>query len=147
MIKTERAGREHIAAIADIARRSFPDPWSEKSFESELSYGGLFEAAIDDDGAVLGFVIVRPSEYECELLDIAVSPEKRRMGIGKLLLNRAVEYTAGVGAERLWLEVRAGNASAAALYEKHGFYAVGRRKNYYENPTEDAILMDKEINR
>ena len=75
--------------------------------------------------------------------NVAVSPKYRRQGIADALIERLDELCSGHGLAFVSLEVRAGNAPAVALYEKHGFAPVGLRKNYYERPREDAVIMTK----
>ena len=94
----------------------------------------------EEDGAVLGYAVLSAVLDEGNLDNIAVAPEYRRRGVADALLGALT----GFGREclaLLTLEVRASNAPAIALYEKHGFAAVGRRKNYYSAPREDAVLM------
>ena len=132
----------HLPQVAALEKLCFPaDPWSE----------ALFRAALDDpraaillaegeSGELLGYAVLFTVLDEGNLDNIAVAPEHRRQGVADALLGGIV----GFGREHLstlTLEVRASNAPAIALYEKYGFAAVGRRKNYYTDPKEDAILM------
>ena len=80
---------------------------------------------------------------EGELQNIAVSPSCRRKGLGRALLRYCIGLAFEKGVQRLLLEVRAGNSAAKSLYETEGFVSYAFRKNYYRNPTEDAILMEK----
>ncbi|HZP18340.1 MAG TPA: ribosomal protein S18-alanine N-acetyltransferase [Terriglobales bacterium] len=89
---------------------------------------------------VHGFVIGRVTAGECELENIVVSPRHQRHGIGSRLLQALVERARARGAARIFLEVRESNEAARALYERCGFAATGRRRNYYDNPREDAVL-------
>ena len=96
--------------------------------------------ALGEDGALLGYAVLSTVLDEGNLDNIAVAPDCRRRGVADVLLSALTAF----GRARLaclMLEVRASNAPAIALYEKHGFRAVGRRKNYYDAPREDAILM------
>ena len=96
--------------------------------------------ALGEDGGILGYAVLSCVLDEGNLDNIAVAPEARRNGVADALLSTLTAF----GREhlaRLMLEVRSSNAPALALYEKHGFAAVGRRKNYYDAPREDAILM------
>ena len=96
--------------------------------------------AVSQEGALLGYAQVRTILDEGTLERIAVAPAARRRGIGEALLARAIREGRGRLAF-LTLEVRAGNAPAIGLYEKLGFRAVGRRKNYYREEGEDALLL------
>ena len=78
------------------------------------------------------------------MMNVAVHPDYRRRGIGERLITELISQLKGMGNECLTLEVRASNHGAIALYEKLGFTEVGRRKNYYRNPREDALILRKE---
>lgn len=137
----------HLPAVAALEKRCFPtDPWSEGVFRSALdSPGTAILLAEGADGALLGYAVLYTVLDEGNLDNIAVAPGSRRQGVGDALLSAVTALCRKRGLERLMLEVRASNAPAVALYEKHGFAAVGRRKNYYEKPREDAILMTAEL--
>ena len=134
--------KEHLPAVAALEKTCFPaDPWSEATFEDVLySPNAAALLALGEDGGLLGYAVLSTVLDEGNLDNIAVAPDARRQGVADALLAALT----GFGREhlaRLMLEVRASNAPAIALYEKHGFAAVGRRKNYYDAPKEDAILM------
>lgn len=134
--------KEHLPAVAALERICFPaDPWSEVPFQKALANPqASVLLAQGEDGSVLGYAVLSVVLDEGNLDNIAVAPQARRQGVADALLSALT----GFGREHLaclMLEVRASNAPAMALYEKHGFAAVGRRKNYYEAPREDAILM------
>ena len=132
----------HLPQIAALEKVCFPgDPWS----------GELFRAALDNptvaillaegaDGSILGYAVLSTVLDEGNLDNIAVAPHCRRQGVADALLSALTLFCREQLAV-LMLEVRASNTPAIALYEKHGFAAVGRRKNYYDAPKEDAILM------
>ena len=96
---------------------------------------------------VRGYVFCREVAGEAELLNIAVDPAIRRSGLGGELLRLAIAWAEARGAGEMFLEVRASNAGAIALYERHGFRAVGRRRDYYEHPVEDAVLYRRGAER
>ncbi len=132
----------HLPAVAELERICFPaDPWSEALFRAALENpGAAILLALGEDGAPLGYAVLSTVLDEGNLDNIAVAPAYRRQGVADALLS----VVTGFGREhlsRLMLEVRASNAPAIALYEKYGFAAVGRRKNYYDAPREDAVLM------
>ena len=137
----ERSEKE-LHAIAEHEKDCFSDPWSEQSitetFRSPAFKGFVAE---DENGCVAGYSGVLVC-FDAEIALIAVSPEKRRKGLGRLLLAAATDYATSAGAENIFLEVRTGNEPAKSLYESFGFIPVTVRKRYYEDG-EDAIVMVK----
>jgi len=140
-ITVRAAQEEDLEAIARIERASFGDPWSAASFRSVLeSERGQARVAVRDD-AVVGYCIAWRVGDEAELANIAVDPTLRRAGIGSRLLDDLLQMVDAPPGATLYLEVRASNEGAQALYRSRGFEASGRRKGYYAHPTEDAIVM------
>lgn len=136
------ATEEHLPQLTALEQICFPaDPWSESLYRAALDNPAVaILLAQGEDGALLGYAVLSTVLDEGNLDNIAVAPEARRQGIADVLLSALTAF----GREhlsRLMLEVRSSNAPAIALYEKHGFIAVGRRKNYSDAPREDAILM------
>ena len=136
----------HLPAVAALEKACFPaDPWSEELFRGALSSPhACVLLALAEDGGILGYAVVSAVLDEGNLDNIAVARPARRQGVADALLSALT----GFGRERLsrlMLEVRASNSPAIALYEKHGFAAVGRRKHYYTAPREDAVLMTLEF--
>lgn len=136
----------HLPAVAALEKICFPaDPWSGELFRDALDNPRTaILLAEGENGAVLGYAVLSAVLDEGNLDNIAVAPDARRRGVADALVGALT----GFGREHLsvlMLEVRASNAPAIALYEKHGFTAVGRRKNYYDAPREDAILMTLEF--
>lgn len=152
-----RLARESdLEAVVEMERRSFADPWSRESFESALALDRMRFLVAEDpeverrggrDGgdAILGYVVALFILDEAEIANLAVAPEGRRHGIGGLLLDRATVDAACAGVRSLYLEVRESNVAARALYESRSFRQVGRRRGYYRNPTEDALLLKREL--
>ena len=134
-----QAAPEHIAAIAALENACFPDPWPADLF-SRIRERILVAA---EGPAVLGYLVFSSVLDEGSVDNIAVAPERRRQGIADALLSDAERRARDGGLSFITLEMRASNAAAAALYEKHGYREVGRRRGYYEKPKEDAILMTK----
>ena len=133
---------KHLPQVAALEKICFPsDPWSEALFQAALENPSVAVLlAQGEDGSILGYTVLSVVLDEGNLDNIAVAPGARRQGVSDALLSTLT----GFGRDHLsalMLEVRASNAPAIALYEKHGFAAVGRRKNYYDAPKEDAILM------
>ena len=136
----------HAAAVYEIEKASFSTPWSEKEFEGLKINPNARAFTAVSDGKVCGFAVIYTAGGEAELMDIAVHPNFRRMGIGEALMDTATSVCEAEGIERLMLEVRKSNTSAINLYVKKGFEKVGERKNYYSNPTENAELYDEWYN-
>ena len=135
-----------VSALLEIENRCFTVPWRREDFESALSgklYGayGCFER-----GELIGFTVFLTLFEDCELMNLAVLPEKRNAGIGRALLEKCLSEAENNGVRRVFLEVREHNAPAIALYEKTGFTMYGKRKNYYRLPTEDALLYVRYLN-
>jgi [ribosomal protein S18]-alanine N-acetyltransferase len=124
-----------------IERRSFSAPWEESTFRGLMRRrsAALFVAESGDE--VIGYSVLWFAADEGELGDIAVLPEARGRGIGRLLLRESIKVAVDRGARFLYLEVRDSNAAARGLYEKFGFSIAGVRKQYYTGPAEDAIVM------
>lgn len=133
-----------IPSVKRIADVCFPDPWSEASYASKLP-SAIFKVA-EHGSEVVGFAIVSVAYDEAELYDIAVLPEMRGTGAASELFDAVKSEAFTQGAEKIYLEVRSGNLSARAFYSKCDFTELGVRKNYYKNPTEDAILMSLDLN-
>lgn len=132
---------EHIPKIAALERACFSHPWSEQSIAEELwNDSAVIITAEGEDGSVLGYAGLQTVLDEGYITNVAVDGQYRRQGVADELIAAFVRFGAAKLAF-LTLEVRASNAPAIALYSKHGFKAVGRRKNYYDDPREDAILM------
>ena len=134
----------HVLQIAELEKICFSDPWSETSIASELNNKlSLWMVAIDNE-KVVGYVGSQTVLWETDMMNIAVHPDYRKQGIGTALIVGLIGALELRGSHSLMLEVRASNISAISVYEKLGFSEVGRRKNYYRNPKEDALIMRKE---
>ena len=131
----------HVPQIGELERICFHDPWSEASIASELENRlSLWLVSLDGE-KVTGYVGSQTVLGWTDLMNIAVHPDYRRQGIGETLVRALMDKLKEQGSECLTLEVRASNDSAKALYYKLGFQEVGRRKNYYRNPKEDALIL------
>ena len=132
---------EHISQIAALERACFSHPWSEALLENELwNDAAVVIVAEGEDGTVLGYAGLQTVLDEGYINNVAVDEKFRRQGVADELIAAFVRY-GQANLAFLTLEVRASNAPAIALYAKHGFLEAGRRKNYYDAPKEDALLM------
>jgi ribosomal-protein-alanine N-acetyltransferase len=140
---TIRAAEEgDLAAIHAIERVSFGDPWALETFRGLLAHPpARTEVAVGADGVLLGYAVAWFAADEAEIANIAVAPEARRRGVGTLLLDRILQSAAESGARTVFLEVRESNEEARRRYEARGFEIAGRRKKYYRQPDEDALIM------
>lgn len=129
--------------IAALEKLIFPDPWSERDIQDLICLeGGMCFTAVEGT-RVVAYVIGRLIAPEGEIYRVAVDPAYRQRGIGYRLLDYSVKTSRGRGLETLFLEVRSKNDAARALYRAYGFEEIGVRKNYYRDPTDDAIVMLK----
>ena len=139
---------EHIASIEALEKLSFSSPWTQEQLKKQMKdHMHEFIAAVSDDANVLGYVSMMYVLDEGYIANVAVSPEHRRKGIADKIINKLCLICEELELSFVTLEVRATNTAAISLYAKHGFEQVGRRKNYYDLPKEDAILMTKFLNR
>lgn len=135
---------QDVPLIAQLEKLCFNDPWSENSIASELDNRLSCWFVAMDGEKLLGYVGSQSVLDGADMMNIAVSPDCRRLGVAKALVNTLVEALKNRGVRFLMLEVRVSNAPAIALYEKLGFTQAGCRKNYYRNPKEDALILRKE---
>jgi ribosomal-protein-alanine N-acetyltransferase len=141
---------EHdLLEVVEIEEKSGLSRWGWSAYYSELqSHSGLmFVARIlkpleqIDSHNLAGYIVARVGAGEIHINNVAVRDEFRRRRLGSKLLMRILEEGRKMGADAAFLEVRSGNAAAQALYERCGFQLLGRRRNYYSDPIEDALTM------
>ena len=137
---------DHLDEVAELERICFSVPWSRNMLAEELdNLLSAFLVALDEGGRVVGYAGVQIILDEGYITNVAVRPECRRQGIAAKLLQVFLDFAKANQLAFLTLEVRASNYDAIALYGSRGFRSVGRRKNYYEHPKEDAIIMTLEF--
>lgn len=140
--------QKDIPEVLRLEREAFGQmAWHAEDFESAISskcdFPLVIQAGTDSIG-LAGYAVLRIIAPEAEIENICVAPACRRSGVGETLMAEMLRLAAERDAERIFLEVRAHNEPAKALYLKSGFVESYRRKNYYQGPTEDAIIMMKE---
>ncbi len=143
-MEIESMKEAQVPQIAALERVCFSDPWSEKSILSELENPLSCWLVAMDGERLAGYVGSQTVLGETDMMNLAVDPDYRRKGLGKELILSLIEALRQRESRCLTLEVRDSNAPARALYEGLGFQEIGRRKNYYRNPKEDALIYKKE---
>ena len=137
---------DHLDEVAELERVCFSVPWSRNMLKEELDNAlSALLVALDDDGRVVGYAGVQVILDEGYITNVAVRPDCRRRGVAAQLLKVFLDFAQGNKLAFLTLEVRESNHAAIILYGRHGFRSVGRRRNYYEHPREDAIIMTREF--
>ncbi len=138
---TESIFRRYLNQIMDIEQVSFPSPWSSHAFLEEVrnSISQFWLAREGDE--VKGYICFWMYGDEIHLMNVAVHPLSRRAGIGSYLVRQMLDFALSRHIEKIWLEVRPSNLIALRLYEKLGFKEAGRRRKYYTDTNEDAIVM------
>ena len=131
-----RKAEEILALLSDVYGVS---PWNLEQIEADLKQANTEYFYLYEAQALIGFLAIQDLAGELEITQLAVKKAYQGQGLANQLMGFLADRP-----ERIFLEVRASNQVARALYEKHGFQPVGQRKNYYQNPVEDAILMARE---
>ena len=132
---------DHIEAVAALEVQCFSTPWSPSALAAELENPlAVFLVAVDEGGFVLGYAGMHHLPEEGYVTNVAVSPDARRQGIARALLQALREYGTAHSLTRITLEVRLSNAAAIALYEGAGYTRDGVRPHFYRRPTEDAAI-------
>ena len=146
-VRIEPLKYEHVDGLLAGEHLCFATPWSRDTFIYELESNNLaryYVALIDDQ--VVGYGGMWSVVNEGHITNIAVHPLHRRKGLGQTLLNTLLLYAIGASITDVTLEVRASNEAAKALYEHNGFVVEGRRKEYYSDNKEDALIMWRHFN-
>jgi ribosomal-protein-alanine N-acetyltransferase len=142
-----------LDAVLKIERASFETPWSRRAFLHELERNRVAEAWVAREPAetpgtadtVVGYLCLWVVADEVHVTNLAVHPARRGRGIGRLLLATLLVRHRALGARRALLEVRPGNVEARRLYGTLGFREVGRRRGYYVDTGEDALLLEARL--
>ena len=142
-ITIRRMQPSDLTQVCEIERENFSLPWSEKSFADSMERNDtVFLVALADD-EVAGYIGCYCIAGEGEITNVAVKSSCRRNGIGGMLLEKLYEEGALLDTQEFFLEVRESNEAAIALYSRQGFVKEGIRKNFYEQPVENALIMWK----
>jgi ribosomal-protein-alanine N-acetyltransferase len=133
--------KKYSKEIAEIEKHCFSTPWTEEQISSSTDSTVFFVAKIEEK--IVGYGGMYTVLNEGYVTNIGVLPQFRRKGIGKSLVEKLLDYSKEKNLEFLTLEVRVSNKAATNLYKSFGFESVGNRKNFYSNPTEDALIMTR----
>ena len=134
----------HLPEVAEIERLCFSEPWSEQSLRLLLGDGGLGVVAVKER-FVLAYGGMNLVLDEGSVTNIAVHPAYRRLGLGREVTRALLRFAKEKGVTDVFLEVRESNLPARTLYKSFGYREDGKRRNFYSNPREDAVLMSKDI--
>jgi ribosomal-protein-alanine N-acetyltransferase len=135
-----------LAAVARIERESFADPWPDAALLQELVPSALrLPLVLEAAGEVVGYLMAWRTVGELHILNVAVAPSHRRQGLGRRLVDAALDEARRLGLGAVTLEVRPGNTAALALYRELGFVQTGRRPRYYADTGEDALVLTCEL--
>lgn len=143
MMEIKEMAQEDLSQVSEIESQIFSLPWSEKAFEESLKNSNTLYIVAKEKEEVLGYIGMYISFQEGNITNVAVNPNYRRKKIGQNLIREILERAKQIGVTDVILEVRETNAAAICLYEKMGFEEAGIRKNFYEKPLENAIIMWK----
>ena len=136
---------EDSAAVAEMEQQIFSDPWSEKSVMETVQQKQSVCFAAEKAGHILGYLLVYHAADEAEIARIAVQKEARRQGAAGKLMQALEHYCEEHKMEKLLLDVRESNEAARSFYTKNGFVEDGIRQGFYTNPSEDAVLMSRQL--
>jgi ribosomal-protein-alanine N-acetyltransferase len=142
-VSLRRLGYGDLPSVISIERRSFPTPWSLAMFVLELSKPSGICLAAEDESGLIGYLVCARYDDVWHLMNVAIHPDRRRERLATELIERLFEE-AGPGA-RFTLEVRVSNRPAISMYERFGFRSAGRRRRYYHDNGEDALIMWFEV--
>lgn len=133
--------KDDLDAVAEVEQLSFSIPWSYDTLKEGLSNGLDQYLVWEENGIAAGYINFRILAGEGEIERVAVHPLMRGRGYGRKLMEAMTEYASSQGVADITLDVRSGNQTAINLYESCGFVGEAVRKDYYRQPTEDAIIM------
>ena len=138
-----RLQKEHCEILAELEKLCFSRPWSQKAIEDEVNNPNAFFVTAVDEEKILGYGGMHCTHQECYIDNIAVFGHQRKKGVGTAIVKALVQEAQRRGAEYISLEVRPSNWPAVGLYTKLGVMEEGRRRNFYSDPTEDALILTR----
>lgn len=141
----DRMKEGNLEEVLRIEKESFSDPWTRESFLEDINKDFTYPAVARKDGELVAYTCLWKIEDELQIANIAVDKEHRHQGIAQKLMEWIMEQGLKQKCKSVTLDVRVSNSVALTLYRKFGFEQIGRRKNYYRFPVEDAIIMEKKL--
>ena len=140
-VKIVPMSADHLDEIAALECACFSRPWSRDMLKEELDNACSAFLVAEDEGKLVGYAGLQVVLDEGYIANVAVDPDYRRQGIATKLVQVYIDFARANKLAFLTLEVRPSNMAAIILYGRLGFRSVGRRRNYYEHPKEDCIIM------
>lgn len=138
--------RADLDRVVEIERESFPMPWSRGAFQYEIEQNRVARCwTCRVDGEIVGYLCLWEIGDEIHITNVAVARAWRRRGIGRYIMTQTLDDARRLGLRAVFLEVRPTNVEALGLYEALGFHVIGRRKGYYYDTGEDALVMEAEL--
>lgn len=138
---------DDLDQVMAIEQKIFPDPWPRQAFLYDLTAEYAFPIVVRWQATTIGYASLYRVSDELQIGNFAIDPAYQKRGFGNLLMRHIIALASELGIRQIYLEVRDSNEAARRLYLKSGFRAVGKRRLYYRNPIEDAIIMVKDIDR
>ena len=139
---------EDLDAVLAVEANAYSFPWTRGNFIDSLTAGYLAQVLVDEAGTLIGYLVAMAGVGEMHLLNITVAPAWQGQGHGQAMLDALEHHCRARQLSKLWLEVRASNHRALALYRRRGFAEVGLRRHYYPAPSgqrEDAVVMSAAV--
>ena len=136
---------EDLEQVVDIEQNLFSVPWTKEGFLTYLMKKDTMFFVVEEKERILGYCSMMTVLDEGDILNVAVRSDRQKEGIGQFLVDSMLRMAEMQGIKLVHLKVRQGNETARRLYQRLGFKEDGLRRNYYENPVENAVLMTKEM--
>ncbi|SFQ48802.1 ribosomal-protein-alanine N-acetyltransferase [Lachnospiraceae bacterium XBB1006] len=141
MNRIRRMNKEDLQRVVEMEKETFSQPWTQEGFWNAMQLPKNCFLVIEDEEGVQGYCGYYQVLDEAEVMNVCVKKEKRGRGLGKAMMKQLLAYAKKGGAASIVLEARVSNEAAIHVYETLGFVALGVRKGFYEQPTEDALIM------
>jgi [ribosomal protein S18]-alanine N-acetyltransferase len=144
-LEIEEMREDHLPGVLAIEKESFAAPWSKRLFQETIAFPLSINFVLLSAGKVIGYTNIYVVRDEAQILNIAIHPRHRGKGCASFLLSHVLDVLKEKEVHQYLLEVREGNEEAIGLYRKYGFQTIGRRKKYYRETNEDALVMELSV--